>query len=81
LTKDVKELKEKVKEATEELETLKGDHIKLILGPLAFEVEKAISINSTVLSITTVAHISPSRTLQIACPQVLSVALENSGTS
>jgi hypothetical protein len=37
-----KEFTEKIKEITEELEALKGDHIKLILGQLAFEVEKAI---------------------------------------
>ena len=38
LSKEVAELKETVKE----LEELKGDHTQLILGQLAFEVEKAI---------------------------------------
>ena len=49
LSEEVKELKQEVftltknlKEVTKELEALKGDHIKLILGQLAFEVEKAI---------------------------------------
>ena len=31
-----------LKEVTKELEASKGDHIKLILGQFAFEVEKAI---------------------------------------
>ena len=49
LSEEVKQLKQEVfamtknlKEVTKELEALKGDHIKLILGQLAFEVEKAI---------------------------------------
>ena len=42
LSEDIKEFKEKIKETIEEIEALKGDQIKLILGQLAFEVEKAI---------------------------------------
>ena len=49
LSEDVKELKQEVftlteyvKEVTKQLDALKGDHIKLLLGQLAFEVEKAI---------------------------------------
>ena len=42
LSKDVRELMEKVKEANEKLETWKGGRNQLILGQLAFEVEKAI---------------------------------------
>ena len=42
LSENVRELTEKVKEANEKLEAWKGDRIQLILGQLAFEVEKAI---------------------------------------
>lgn len=50
LSEDVKELKEKLEEVTKELEALKGAHNKLILGQLAFEVEKAI-INEVFMNI------------------------------